>query len=93
MTVSIRELSRNSNIFTQYNYIDIEDKKTKEYKGIFVSSQYAQLVKEFLQKTIAKEKQKKLSAIMKFSGSMNGDTQNMSSQEIQSSRKTDYYDK
>lgn len=92
MTLSVRELSRNSDIFKKYDYIDIEDKKTKEYKGVFVSSEYAELVKEFLQKTIEKEREKKLSAIMKFSGSMDGDTQNMSSQEIQASKRKEYYE-
>ena len=93
MTISIRDLSRNRDIFTQYDYIDIEDKKTKKYKGLLVSSQYAQIVKEFLNKTIAKEKEKKLNAIMKFAGSMDGDSKDMSSQEIKSSRWIDYYDK
>jgi len=93
MTISIRDLSRNRDIFTQYDYIDIEDKKTKKYKGLLVSSQYAQIVKEFLNKTIAKEKEKKLNAIMKFAGSMDGDSKDMSSQEIKSSRRIDYYDK
>jgi len=92
MTISIRDLSRNSDIFTQYDYVNIEDKKTKTYKGLLVSSQYAQMVKEFLNKTIAKEKEKKLNAIMKFAGSMDGESENMSSQEIKSSQRADYYE-
>jgi len=32
MTISIRDLSRNRDIFTQYDYIDIEDKKLKNIK-------------------------------------------------------------
>jgi len=55
MTISIRDLSRNRDIFTQYDYIDIEDKKTKKYKGLLVSSQYAQIVKE---KLLPKRKRK-----------------------------------
>jgi len=34
-----------------------------------------------------------LNAIMKFAGSMDGDSKDMSSQEIKSSRWIDYYDK
>ena len=83
-TMSIRELTRNGSMFADYDYINIEDKKSNEYKGVFISSQYADLVKEFLEKEIAKQKKKKLDDIMQFSGMMDGDTNNLSIQEIKS---------
>ena len=86
--MSIRELTRNGSMFANYDYINIEDKKSNEYKGVFISSKYADLVKEFLEKEIAKQKKKKLDDIMQFAGIMDGDTDNMSIQEIKS-RKED----
>ena len=69
-TMSIRELTRNGSMFSEYDYIDIEDRKSHEYKGVFISAQYADEVKAFLEKKLAKEKQKKLDAIMQFAGSV-----------------------
>ena len=68
-TMSIRELTRNGSMFSEYDYIDIEDRKSHEYKGVFISARYADEVKAFLEKKLAKEKQKKLDAIMQFAGS------------------------
>jgi len=67
-TMSIRELTRNGSMFGEYDYIDIEDRKSHEYKGVFISSKYAEDVKKFLEKKLAKEKQEKLDRIMKFAG-------------------------
>ena len=69
-TMSIRELTRNGSMFSEYDYIDIEDRKSHEYKGVFISAQYADEVKVFLEKKLAKEKQKKLNVIMQFVGSV-----------------------
>ena len=69
ITMSIRELTRNGSMFSEYDYIDIEDRKSHEYKGVFISARYADEVKAFLEKKLAKEKQKKLDAIMQFAGS------------------------
>jgi len=69
-TMSIRELTRNGSMFGAYDYIDIEDRKSHEYKGVFVSAQYADDVKKFLEKKLAKEKQEKLDRIMKFAGTV-----------------------
>jgi len=82
MTIGVRDISRNINILQNYDYINIEDKKTKEYKGLLISSKYADLIKEFLKKKIEAERQKELDEIMKFAGIASGDTENMSVQEI-----------
>jgi len=50
-TVGIRELSRNSKLLEQYDYVDVEDKKTHEYKGLFISPKYADEFKKYLEKT------------------------------------------
>jgi len=85
-TMSIRDLTRNGNMFSEYDYINIEDKKSNEYKGVFISSKYADKVKAFLEKEIAKEKQKKLDEIMQFAGIMDGDTENLTIQELKSKK-------
>ena len=67
-TMSIRELTRNGNMFGKYDYIDIEDKKSHEYKGVFVSAAYAEEVKKFLEEKLAKEREAKLERIRKYAG-------------------------
>jgi len=68
MTVGMRDLARNSNILDGYDYVDVEDKKTHEYKGLFVSPKYADEFKSFLENKEAKEKQEKIDRLMKFAG-------------------------
>ena len=68
MTVGMRELARNSNILDGYDYVDVEDKKTHEYKGLFISPKYADEFKAFLEEKIAKKNQDKLDRIMEFAG-------------------------
>ena len=68
MTVGMRELARNSNILNGYDYVDVEDKKTHEYKGLFVSPKYADEFKKFLDDKISKEEQRQLDEIAKFAG-------------------------
>jgi len=69
-TVGIRDLVRNSNILEKYDYVDIEDRRTQKYKGLFVSPKYADEFKAFLKEKISKQKQEKLNRIMKYAGSM-----------------------
>ncbi len=69
MKVGIRELARNSNILDGYDYIEVEDKKTHEYKGLFVSPKYAEEFKRFLEEKEAKAIQEQLDEIMQFVGS------------------------
>ena len=70
MTISVgmRELARNSHILDDYDYVDIEDKKTHEYKGLLISPKYADEFKRFLEKKLANEKQEKLDRAMQYIG-------------------------
>ncbi|MBA1437817.1 MAG: hypothetical protein FAF05_02320 [Epsilonproteobacteria bacterium] len=70
--VGLRELARNTSILDQFDYIDIEDKKTHEYKGVFISAKYAKEFKEMLERKLSDENQKQVDAIMQFSGIANG---------------------
>ncbi len=66
--VGMRELSRNSNILDGYDYVEVEDKKTHEYKGLFISPKYADEFKAFLEDKISKEIQKQLDEINQYAG-------------------------
>jgi len=70
MKVGIRELARNTNILDGYDYIEVEDKKTHEYKGLFVSPKYADEFKRYLEDKIAANMQEQLNEIDRFAGSI-----------------------
>ncbi|MEA1891549.1 MAG: hypothetical protein U9N33_02415 [Campylobacterota bacterium] len=71
--VGMRELARNSNILDGYDYIKVEDKKTHEYKGLFVSAKYADEVEEFLEKKLTKLQQEEYDRLKPFFGIANGE--------------------
>ncbi|BAF72497.1 hypothetical protein [Sulfurovum sp. NBC37-1] len=81
-TVGMRDLVRNSNILQDYDYVDIEDKKTHEYKGLLISPRYADEIRKLLEQKILNEKQKEIDEIMQFSGIADGDTENMTAKEM-----------
>ena len=68
MKIGIRELARNANILDGYDYVEVEDKKTHEYKGLFISPKYAEEFKRFLDDKITKEQQEKWNRLMKYAG-------------------------
>ena len=63
--VGIRDIARNIDLLKEYDYVDVEDKKTHEYKGLFLSPSYAKEFKEYLAKKIEQKKQDKLSRLNK----------------------------
>jgi len=85
-TMSIRELTRSGKKLAQYDYIDIEDRKSHEYKGVLISAKYSDMVKDFLKKQVEREKQKRLDEIMQFAGILSGVTEGMSAQEIKAKK-------
>ncbi len=40
-TMSIRDLTRSGDTLFQYDYVEIENKKSKTYQGIFIPQKYA----------------------------------------------------
>lgn len=72
-TLSIRELTRSGSMLSEYDYIDIEDRKSHQYKGVFVPLHHAAEVKEFLQKKIEAEQQRKINELLQFAGLAHGD--------------------
>jgi hypothetical protein len=68
--IGIREVTRNFSILDEYDYVEIEDKKTHKVKGIFVSEKYLDDVREFLEDKKTKEIQEQLDEMSQFIGSM-----------------------
>jgi len=87
-TVSIRDLARNTNILQEYDYVDVEDKKSHEYKGLFISPKYADEFRQLLEKKIADERQRDLDEIMQFVGSASIEQKymDMTSRELREAR-------
>ena len=90
INMSIRDLSRSGKKLADYDYIDIEDKKSKEYKGVFISRKYAEEVKDFLNKKIACEKKKRLNNLLAFSGIADGETEDKIIQELKTAKAKKY---
>lgn len=88
-SMSIRDLTRSGSVLMDYDYIDIEDKKSNEYKGVFVPKYLAAEVKEFIDKKLAKQKEDKKRSILKFAGIAKSDTEGMSIQELKALKAKD----
>ena len=88
--MSIRELTRNGKLLAEYDYIDIEDKKSNEYKGVFIPKRYADDVKEFLKNKLKTEKEELLKKLLSFAGIANGDTDNKNIQALMTSKASRY---
>jgi len=88
MRIGIRELIRNTNVLDEYDYVEVEDKKTHEYKGLFISPAYVDEVKAFIDKKIAQEKQAEMDVLMQYAGSIEVDEkyENMSSKQLRAER-------
>ena len=69
-SIGIRDIVRNTSILDEYDLIEIEDKKTKKRKGLFVSSKYADEVRQFIEARKKEEQERRLRAFLQFSGSL-----------------------
>lgn len=91
--LGVRDIVRNFSILENYEYVEIEDKKTHNLKGLFVSVDFLEDVKKFLDEKIASQKQKKLDALMPFVGMVNGKfDEDMNTQAVKSMKKERYRD-
>ena len=62
--IGIRELTRNSSILNNVDYVEIEDKKTKKLKGAFISRKYLDDVKKLIEKREKEEKKRKFEKML-----------------------------
>jgi len=68
ISVGIRDFVRNIDKFQEYDYVDLEDKKTHTYKGLFLSPAYASEFKAYLAQKSKDEKSAKFSRLRTFAG-------------------------
>ena len=78
--VGVRDFTKDFNKFQNSDIVEILDKKTNQLKGIYLSFEMAQKVKNFLEE----EKKEKLSKIMKYAGKIEvkDEFKNLSKKEI-----------
>jgi hypothetical protein len=70
-TMSVRDLVHEGKELGS-EMVEIQNKKTGKYLGIFVPYQYAPQVKATVKKTIDKEVERKLKRVMSFAGTFSG---------------------
>jgi hypothetical protein len=92
-TVGIRDLVRNSRLLEEYDYVDVEDKRSHTYKGLFVSPKYAEELKAYLKKKIRAEKRKAIAEVMQFAGMENGVFGEKNVQELTAEKRKRYEDR
>lgn len=68
MKIGLRELARNTKLIDEYDYLEIEDKKTHTPKGIYVSEKYSEFIKNHIEAEKQKRIQEHLEIIEKFAG-------------------------
>ncbi len=68
MKIGLRELARNTKLIDEYDYLEIEDKKTHKPKGIYVSEKYAESIKKHLEEEKQRRVQEHLDIIEQFAG-------------------------
>lgn len=88
--LGVREITRNFSILENYDYVEIEDKKTHNVKGLFVSAELLDDVKEFLNKKIKIKKQQELDEMMQFVGMVKSDFGDLKAQDIKAIKKEKY---
>jgi len=71
--VGVREFTKNFNKLQDIDMIEIIDKKSSALKGLYISAKEALKVKKLLEESRKKEKEKKLSKIMQYAGSLHVD--------------------
>jgi len=69
-----------------YDYIEIEDRKSHQQKGIFIPKKYADEVKALIDEKLIRERQEKKNTILKFAGALSGEIGDLTIQEIKSLR-------
>jgi len=86
--VGVREFTKNFSKYQNIDMVEIIDKKTDEVKGIFISPEAAEKVKDLL----SKRKKEKIEGILKFAGIANGAFGDMDVQDIKRKKREKYYE-
>ena len=89
--MGIRDITRNFSKLEDYDYIEIEDKKTHKIKGMFVSEKYIDEVKSMLKDRQKSQKQKEIDEMKEYVGIFNGEFKDMTVQDIKAKKREKYY--
>jgi DNA-binding transcriptional regulator YhcF (GntR family) len=89
--MGVRDVVRNFSELEKYDYVEIEDKKTKEPKGMFISAKLAKELKDIIEQKAKEQKEEKLNKLMQFVGAFNGEFKDLTSQEIKALKREKYY--
>jgi len=90
MKIGIRDLVRSSAKLGKYAYVDVVDKRSHTYKGLFVSPRYADEMKAYLKRKIQAEGEEKLNDIMQFAGTFDGGSDEKTVQELTAEKRKKY---
>jgi len=85
--ISVRELVRNSNILEQYDFVEVEDKKSNKIRGLFISAKLANEFKEFLINKKQKDIEKKLKLLNSIQPLPKGSLNKKTIQSIKANKK------
>ena len=88
LRVGVREFTKNFSKYQNIEMVEIVDKKTDEVKGVFISPEAAEKVKEIL----SQRKKEKIEGILKFAGIANGEFGDMDVQDIKRKKREKYYE-
>jgi hypothetical protein len=88
--LGIREITRNFSVLEEFDYVEVEDKKTHHIKGLFVSVEFLDAVKALINQKIEDKKKRELEAFSQYVGMVNGEFGDLTVQEIKASKKEKY---
>jgi hypothetical protein len=82
--LGVREITRNFNILENYDYVEIEDKKTHVLKGLFVSAELLNDVKAFIDAKLQTKQRDEIDDMMQLmgKGSIDKRFESMSAREL-----------
>lgn len=85
-TMSIRDLGRSGPRLQEFDYIDLEDKKSHEPKGVFIPERYAAEVRNYMEEKLKARGEARVASVMAFAGMLDGETKGQSIQELKAKK-------
>jgi hypothetical protein len=87
-TIGLRELSRGVKAFEGYDYVRIEDKKTKQNKGLIISNKYAKQIETIITNLIQQKEQQEFNELLDIINDVEikDEFQDMTAQQIKAAK-------
>lgn len=91
--MGVRDITRNFSTIENYDYVEIEDKKTHTIKGLFVSGNFVEDVKMFIEQKLKAAKQQEINEMMSIvgKGKIEKRFDNLTSKEIRQKKAEEKY--